>query len=136
MVIGSIQTFAAFASDFATFEGLDRLPDGLGVVVFGVVIRFLIGLALLGSLSFLSLLLSVSLFAPFQLYNGLRQTGIFRRTARRDGSNGTGLGQIMFVAFVAIGAVNTLVGVYKGVQSMTRRVLMFVETQILEVNPR
>ena len=99
-----------------------------------MVIRFLLGLAVLGSLSFLSLLLSLSLFAPLQIFNGFRGAGLFRRYARRAETNGTGLGQIMIVVFVLIGAANTLVRVYEAVQGMTRRMLMFVETQILEVN--
>ena len=140
VVLGAIQTFAGVAQKFASSDRniIDSLPNPIAAVVFGLIIRFLLGLAVLGSLSFLSFLLSLSLLAPLQIFNGFRGAGLFRRTARRNGegtNGGTGLGQIMIVIFVLIGAVNTLVRVYEGVQSLTRRVLMFVETQILEVNP-
>ena len=138
IVIGAIQTFAAVAQRFASSDTsfIDRLPNSISIATFALVVRFLLGLAVLGSLSFLSLLLSLSLFAPLQIFNGFRGAGLFRRQVRRNGdaTSGTGLGQIMIVVFVIIGALNTLVRVYNGVQGLTRRALMFVETQILEVN--
>ena len=125
VVIGAIQTFAAVAQRFASSDTsfIDRLPNSIGIATFALVIRFLLGLAVLGSLSFLSLLLSLSLFAPPQIFNGFRGAGLFRRSARRNGdaSSGTGLGQIMIIVFVIIGALNTLVRVYDGVQGLTRR---------------
>jgi hypothetical protein len=139
VVLGAIQTFAGVAQKFASSDTnfVDSLPNPIAIAVFGLVIRFLVGLAVLGSLSFLSLLLSLSLFAPLQIFNGFRGAGLFRRYTRRDGdgTGGTGLGQIMIIIFVLIGAANTLVRVYDGVKGLTRKVLMFVETQILEVNP-
>lgn len=143
VVLGAIQTFAGVAQRFVSSDKntlfIDSLPNSVAASILGLVIRFLLGLAVLGSLSFLSLLLSLSLFAPLQIFNGFRGAGLFRRHARREGgggsTNGTGLGQIMIITFVLIGAANTLISVYGGVQGLTRRLLMFVETQILEVNP-
>jgi hypothetical protein len=41
----------------------------------------------------------------------------------------------MMIAIVLIGSVNTLISVYHTVETVTQRMLKYVETQILEVNP-
>ena len=132
VVLGAIQTFAGVAQRF-TASRPDFTGPSAGFLL-GAIIRFLLGLAVLGSLSFLSLILSMSLFAPLQLFNGFRSAGIFRRHRRDGNSDGTGFGQVVIIIFVLIGAANTLVRVYSGVQRLTSRLLMYVETQILEVN--
>lgn len=137
--MGSIQTFTDVANKLLLrregfFANLGA-PNWVGAIAFAMGVRFLLGLAVLGSLSFLSLLLSMSLFAPLQLANGLRGTGIFTRRRGNGNSGGTAAGQIMIVMFVLIGAANTLVKVYRFNEKITQKLLMYVETQILEVNP-
>ena len=138
IVLGSIQMFTALAIRFAHTQSrlFDALPDPLEDMVFWVGIRFLLGLAVMGSFSFLSLLLSFSLFGPLQIFNSLRGVGLFRNFARRRTTEGgRSLSQVMIVAFVMIGTVRTLFQVYDWVRSMTHKMLVYVETQILEVNP-
>jgi len=127
LVLGAVQVFADVAARVANIE----MVNGFGV---SLAIRFFLGLALMGSFSFLSLLLSLSLFAPLQLANGLRG-GFFRNFRRQGGTNQLGTGQLMIIAFVLIGAANSMRQTYKMTQGLTRRMLMYVETQILEVNP-
>ena len=98
-------------------------------------LRSLLGLAVLGSFSFLSLLLSQSLLGPLQLANGLRGAGLLGNWSRRRRGTGTGVGQYMMIAIVVIGSINTLISVYGTVEILTQRILKYVETQILEVNP-
>ena len=145
VIIGAIQTFTSLAVTFAeaTNDIADDLPGPIAEVIFHVGVRFILGLAVLGSVSFLSLLLSMSLFGPLQIINGLRGVGLFGNLTRRrvrtgtgDGTGGGGpLGQMMIVLFVLIGTVNTLIGLYKITQKLTMKMLIYVEAQILEVNP-
>ena len=130
VVLGAVRTFSGVAQRFTASR-----PEFTGFLL-GATIRFLLGLAVLGSLSFLSLILSMSLFAPLQVFNGFRTAGlgIFRRHRRDGASDGTGFGQVVIIIFVLIGAANTLVRVYSGLQLLTERLLFYVETQILEVN--
>lgn len=83
------------------------------------VIRLILGMALLGSLSFLSLLASLSLFAPLQLMHTLRGTGMFEGFRRR--MQASGQGSIIIIVFVVIGLVNSIVTVYDVVQALTLR---------------
>ncbi|TXT04950.1 hypothetical protein VHUM_04033 [Vanrija humicola] len=92
--------------------------------------RFMLGIAALGSLSFLSLLISLSLFAPLQLVHTFRGTGIFDGLRNRL----RGRGYLIVVAMVLIGVFNSIVQVYDVVQAVTMTGLQYVETQILEVN--
>lgn len=147
VVLAAVDTFSAVAEKFAVAYGSRASATGLDWLVFALAIRFLLGLAILGSLSFLSLLLSLSLFAPFQLANGLRGTGVFNSLNRRaraaaggraavaGGGGGTPAGQLMIIIFVLVGAANTVSQVYRLVRAGTERALKYVETQILEVNP-
>lgn len=149
MVLAAIDTFAAVAEKFAIMYGSQSSGSGFDWLFFALAIRFLLGLAILGSLSFLSLLLSLSLFAPFQLANGLRGTSIFNSLNRRArgvangaragagaaGGGGTPAGQMMIIIFVLVGAANTISQVYRLVAAVTQRALKYLETQILEVNP-
>ncbi|OCF32462.1 hypothetical protein I316_05889 [Kwoniella heveanensis BCC8398] len=149
--VASIKTFFELSRSFSNSQ--DRLSEILSLpypmasFVLGLVIRFMLGIAVMGSMSFLSLLLSLSLFGPLQLANGLRGAGFLgnfggvRRRIRADttaggGGRGPSIGTIMIVGMVLIGAINSLVQVYGGVQSLTGRLLKYVETQILEVNPQ
>ncbi|WVW79612.1 hypothetical protein I302_101581 [Kwoniella bestiolae CBS 10118] len=144
--IGSIQTFVDLSNSFLVYK--DRvstnlhLPSPLANLGFELVVRFLLGLATIGSMSFLSLLLSLSLFGPLQLMNGLRGFGFLGNFARRRGGGGgntdnagrISIGTIMMVILVLVGAVNTLIQFYNGLTSVTHKLLVYVETQILEVN--
>ncbi|CAK9782082.1 hypothetical protein CC85DRAFT_314202 [Cutaneotrichosporon oleaginosum] len=99
------------------------------------VIRLILGLSVLGSLSFLSLLASLSLFAPLQLAYTIFGTGVFRGpldNLRRRAPNADG---ILVIIAVAIGVANSVVSVYDVVRAVARKLLSYVETQILEVNP-
>ncbi|WVF65304.1 hypothetical protein IAT40_000028 [Kwoniella sp. CBS 6097] len=150
--VASIKTFFELSRSFSNSQ--DRLseilslPHPMANFILGLVIRFMLGIAVMGSMSFLSLLLSLSLFGPLQLANGLRGAGFLgnfggvRRRFRADttvggggGGRGPSIGTIMVVGLVVIGAVNSMIQVYSGVQSLTGRLLKYVETQILEVNP-
>jgi len=140
VIVGSIQTFTRIALEFSEWAN-DRFSDGLlSGILFDVGIRFILGLAVMGSFSFISLLFSVSLFGPFHIFNTVRGIGMFRNWTRRDGNGnargGRGnLGQAMIVLFVIIGTVNTLWGVYRAMEGFTHRMLVWMEAQILEVNP-
>jgi hypothetical protein len=133
VVVGAVRVFAAVANKLSQSRSgiLSRLPDW--VQWMGV--RFLLGMAVLGSFSFLSLLISLSLFGPLQLANGLRGVGFLGNWTRRRRNTGTGVGQYMMIAIVLIGSINTLISVYHTVEGITERILKYVETQILEVNP-
>lgn len=98
-------------------------------------IRIILGLSVLGSLSFLSLLASLSLFAPLQLVYTLWGTGIFRGPLENLRRRAPNAGGILVIAAVIIGIANSVVGVYDLVRAISRKLLAYVETTILEVNP-
>ncbi|EIW67111.1 hypothetical protein TREMEDRAFT_64980 [Tremella mesenterica DSM 1558] len=129
---GAISTFSSVANSIA--KSHTSIPTPLASFGFALIARFLLGLAVLGSISFLSLMLSLSLFGPMQLANGVRGTGLFGSLRRRGNRGGRDLGEITIVFFVLIGAINTLRQTYGVVQRLTRVLLRYVETQILEVN--
>lgn len=133
VVVGAVRVFATVANRLTHARGgvWGKMPG----VVQWTVVRSLLGLAVLGSFSFISLLFSLSLFGPIQLANGLRGAGLLGNWSRRRRNAGTGVGQYMMIAIVVIGSLNTLVSVYHSVQYFTQRILKYVETQILEVNP-
>ncbi|ODO04822.1 hypothetical protein I350_05432 [Cryptococcus amylolentus CBS 6273] len=140
VLVAAIQTFASIADKLGNYHSVlvTRLPGPLATLVLGIAIRSLLGIALLGSMSFLSLSISMSLFGPLQLANALR--GGFlgswgRRRLARGGRGGDGIGTALVVALVAIGTLNTLRQVYRRVGRLATRLLKYVESQILEVNP-
>lgn len=140
IMIGAVQVAVSVMERLADSQrGWMESHQVWGPILFGSGVRFLLGLAVLGSMSFLSLLLSLSLFAPLQLVNGLRGAGILGNWGRRrqggNGGSGSSLGQFMIFAIILIGAANTLIGVYRTVERWTQLCLKYVETQILEVNP-
>lgn len=98
-------------------------------------IRLILGLSVLGSLSFLSLLASLSLFAPLQLAYTIFGTGVFRGPLENIRRRAPNAGGILVILAVAIGVANSLVSVYDVVRAVARKLLSYVETQILEVNP-
>lgn len=98
-------------------------------------IRLILGLSVLGSLSFLSLLASLSLFAPLQLAYTIFGTGVFRGPLENIRRRAPNVGGILVILAVAIGVVNSVVSVYDLVRAVARKLLTYVETQILEVNP-
>lgn len=139
IVFAAVQTFASLADRMAYFQShlYGFLPGPIAVFVSALFVRFFLGLAVLGSLSFVSLSISLSLFGPLQLANALR--GGFlgswgRRRLARNGRDG-GIGTVIIVILVVIGAINTLRQVYEGVGRLAIKLLKYLETQILEVNP-
>ncbi|WWC90975.1 uncharacterized protein L201_005914 [Kwoniella dendrophila CBS 6074] len=143
--ITAIQTFVELSNSFLTYK--DKIssswliPGSIANFGFELSIRFLLGLAMLGSMSFLSLLLSLSLFGPLQLLNGLRGFGFLGRRFRNtrnsgnlNSSSSTSIGTIMIIGLVLIGAINTLIQFYNLITIATQKLLLYVETQILEVN--
>nr|XP_031861478.1 uncharacterized protein CI109_003082 [Kwoniella shandongensis]KAA5528550.1 hypothetical protein CI109_003082 [Kwoniella shandongensis] len=146
VLVGAVQTFVDLTNSVTSSKNrlAQSLPTPLAGAFLGLIVRFLLGLAVLGSMSFLSLLISLSLFGPLQLINGLRGAGFLgnwgRRRLRAGGGGGGGgqstpIGTIIIVLLVIIGALNTLRQVYGAVERLTHRALRFVEAQILEVNP-
>jgi len=131
--VGAVRVFAAVASKLSQSRSgiLAKLPDS----VQWLSVRFLLGMSVLGSFSFISLLFSLSLFGPIQLMNGLRGAGILGGWTSRRRNAGTGVGQYMMIVIVLIGSIKTLFSVYHTVEALTQRLLKYVETQILEVNP-
>ncbi|ORX39388.1 hypothetical protein BD324DRAFT_619492 [Kockovaella imperatae] len=134
IVLGSIQMFTALAIQFAHTQSVifDMIPDPVEEAFFWLGIRFLLGLAVMGSFSFLSMLISFSLFGPLQIINSFRGIGFFRNFRRR--TEGRSINQVVIIAFVLIGTIRTLFQVYGWVKRQTHRMLVYVETQILEVN--
>lgn len=135
IVIGAVRTFATVANRLSHSKTGGGVWGMMPPAAQWVALRSLMGLAVLGSFSFLSLLLSLSLFGPLQLANGLRGAGLLGNWSRRRRGTGTGVGQYMMIAIVVIGSINTLISVYGTVEILTQRILKYVETQILEVNP-
>lgn len=139
IVIGAIQTFTRIALEFSEWAE-ESLSDGyFSGLVFNLGVRFILGLAVMGSFSFITLIFSVSLFGPFHMFNTVRGLGLFRNWARRDNGNARGgrgnIGQAMIILFVMIGTLNTLWSVYRMMHRVTQRMLIWMEAQILEVNP-
>jgi len=131
---GAIRTFASVAGKLSHSKTgvLASLPD----FVQWLVARFLLGMSVLGSFSFMTLIFSLPFFGHMQIANGIRSTGIFGKWARRGRNEGTGVGQYMMILIVIIGSIKTLFSVYHTVERLTQRLLKYVETQILEVNPQ
>ncbi|ODN97267.1 hypothetical protein L198_03830 [Cryptococcus wingfieldii CBS 7118] len=136
VLVAAIQTFASIADKLGRYHSVlvTRLPGPLATLVLGIAIRSLLGIALLGSMSFLSLSISMSLFGPLQLANALRG-GFLGSWGRRRLARGGRGGAAIVVALVAIGTLNTLRQVYRRVGRLATRLLKYVESQILEVNP-
>ena len=136
VLISSIQTFTKLALEFAELTQ-DLTDTFVGGLIFDLGIRFILGLAVLGSFSFISLLFSVSLFGPFHIYNSIRGVSFLRNwlRGRETTRTRTGFGQMMIILFVFIGTIKALWSVYNIVNGITQRLLVYVEAQILEVNP-
>ncbi|KAL0247736.1 hypothetical protein I308_103814 [Cryptococcus tetragattii IND107] len=139
ILLAAVKTFVSLADRMTYFQSLlhEFLPGPLAVFLSALVVRFVLGLAVLGSLSFISLSISLSLFGPLQLANALR--GGFlgswgRRRLARNGRDG-GIGTVIVVVLVVIGAINTLRQAYEGVGRLAIKLLKYLETQVLEVNP-
>jgi hypothetical protein len=124
----AVHTFVVFAGDaYDFFDG--RVPR----VLIAAVVRLILGLSVLGSISGLTLIASLSLFAPLQILHVLRGSGVLPGLRRRLNSRSPAA-TLLTVAFVAVGVLNSIVQVYDGLQGITQRVLRFVETQIVEVH--
>ena len=128
IITEAVHTFVILAGEAYDYFAEDG--GRMSTLAVGILVRLILGLSILGSLSGVMLLASLSLFAPLQIIYALRGTGIFNGLRRRLNSrNGT----ILIIAFVLVGIVNSIVQVYDLVQGLTSRALRYVETQIVEV---
>ena len=139
IMVGSIQTFTRIALEFSDWAQ-EYLSDGFfSGLIFDLGIRFILGLAVLGSFSFFTLVFSISLDGPFRIFNTIQGFRFVRNWMRRDNGNAgrarANFGQSMIILFVLIGTLNTLWGVYRLMHRVTHRMLIWMEAQILEVNP-
>lgn len=92
-----------------------------------LIARFILGLSALGIISFLQLLISMSLLAPLQV---IRNTWLRRR--RGEGA-AEGLGVVVIVVFVLIGAARAVMQVYKLTNTLAKMILSRAELAILDV---
>jgi len=90
--------------------------------------RFILGLSALGIISFLQMLISMSLFAPLQI---VRNTWLRRR--RGEGGAAEGAGMIIIVVFVLIGAARAVMQVYNLTNALAKIILSRAELAILDV---
>lgn len=137
IVVEAVDIFLDLAA--SAYDAWPRDSRGLHTrasrMALATTIRLILGLSVLGSLSFLSLLASLSLFAPLQLAYTLFGTGLFRGPLENLRRRAPKAGGILVVIAVLIGVANSIVGVYDLVRAIAHKLLAFVETQILEVNP-
>ncbi|KAG8851403.1 hypothetical protein FRB91_007983 [Serendipita sp. 411] len=104
--------------------------DGPRITIWTRLLRkFMLGLSLVGILSFLNLLLTMSLFGPLQIARTR-----WMRAGRREAGNARDLGTILIVIFVLIGVARALYGVYFGTRKLAQYVLTRAENAILEVH--
>ncbi|CCA77927.1 hypothetical protein PIIN_00641 [Serendipita indica DSM 11827] len=90
--------------------------------------KFMLGLSLVGIISFLNLLFTLSLFGPLQIVRAR-----WTRGGRREPANIRDIGTILIVIFVLIGVARALYGVYFGTKKLAKFVLLKAENAILEV---
>lgn len=122
VIMEAVDTFLDILMDGYRAWGRGR-KGWLANAIMWFLFRFMLGIAALGSLSFLSLLVSLSLFAPLQLVHTFRGTGIFDGLRNRL----RGRGYLLVVAMVLIGVFNSIVQVYDVVQAITMSGLQWVE---------
>lgn len=126
LIDDSINAFIAItARAFDMFEGSRWVTP----LMLDFILRFLLGVALLGALSALSLLGSLRLLAPLQLLYTISLSGVVDLSAALDvvgGSRG------IIVAFVLMGVANSIVQVYDALHACAMFGLRFVESEIVE----
>ncbi|WWC72865.1 uncharacterized protein I206_106829 [Kwoniella pini CBS 10737] len=138
--IYAIQTFLEISNNFINYKNnysIFKNNSKINNLIFEIIIRNLLGIAMLGSISFLSLIITLPFFGPIQILNNLRGFGFLgRRFSRRinNNNNNNSIGSIMIIILVLIGVINTLIQFYNLVSKLTFKLLLYVETQILEVN--
>ncbi|PVF98302.1 hypothetical protein CPB86DRAFT_705462 [Serendipita vermifera] len=104
--------------------------DGPRVTFWARLLRkFMLGLSLVGILSFLNLLITMSLFGPLQIARAR-----WIRGGRRDGGGVRDIGTIIIIIFVAIGIVRALYGIYTMTKMLAQFLLLRAENAILEVH--
>ncbi|GAA97886.1 uncharacterized protein L969DRAFT_96266 [Mixia osmundae IAM 14324] len=96
--------------------------------------HFTLGFSLIGILSFLQLLIGLSLLAPLNhmppVYRHMR--GFARRSNNAD-SNSPNMVTFLLIAFVVVGVGKAIVSTFRLVQLISRWVLRRVEARVLEV---
>ncbi|KAG9013064.1 hypothetical protein FRB94_003896 [Tulasnella sp. JGI-2019a] len=96
--------------------------------------RFVVGLSFLGIVSFLNLLISLSMYAPAQLMRrGRGLLGGRRARGDRARTGGLDLGTALILVFVAIGIARAVYKIYQLNQFLAKILLARAETAILEV---
>lgn len=103
--------------------------DGPRITLWSRLLRkFMLGLSLVGILSFLNLLITMSLFGPLQIARAR-----WIRGGRREAGGGRDIGTILIIIFVLIGVARALYGVYTMTQALAQYILQKAENAILEV---
>ncbi|CED84951.1 Protein involved in mRNA turnover and stability [Phaffia rhodozyma] len=113
-----------------------HLPSSSGPIsaLTSLVNRFLLGLSLVGSVSFLSLMFSMSLLPMLSMFNIFPGIATGRRRIRTV-ENTPRIGAFLIVGFVTVGSVRTFLSLYKTLSFFSMYLLARAETAILEVRP-
>ena len=137
VLISAIQTFSGLAVAFA--QAVQDLDDIFPAPVVGMMyflgVRFILGMAVIGSISFCSMLISMSIWGPMNLFNAVSGFSAVRRWRGGRRSDRSDLGQVVIVFLVLAGLVHTVWRFYKWLEAKTSRFLFYLEEQVLEVNP-
>ncbi len=121
------------SSWFSIFSSIPRphIPTIIAPLIQPLLTRLSLGFSLVGALSFVSLLISSSLLGPFQLMNNVRigrGGGIFGWTRRRRVGDGVGVGSVIVVMAVCMGAI-------RFVRSVPGAVFLSMETKLMTTRP-
>lgn len=126
LIDDSINTFIAITgAAFDIFEGSRWVTP----LMLDIILRFLLGVSLLGSLSALSLLGSLRLLAPLQLLYTISLSGIVDMSPALSVFGGS---CTVIVLFVLVGVANSVIQVYDALHAMALFGLRFVESEIME----
>ncbi|KAF8309766.1 hypothetical protein DL93DRAFT_2085310 [Clavulina sp. PMI_390] len=110
------------------------LPSSRRSFLGQIVARFMLGLSTMGIVSFLQLMMSMSLLAPLQMLRGA-----WYRRRRREGDGGRrggveALAGLMIALFVMIGIIRAMQQIYKITVLLARTLLTRFEVAILDVD--
>lgn len=126
LIDDSINAFIAItARAFDMFEGSRWVTP----LMLDFILRFLLGVALLGALSALSLLGSLRLLAPLQLLYTISLSGIVDISPALSIVGGS---RNVIVGFVLLGVANSIVQVYDALHACALFALRFTESEIVE----
>ncbi|EJT52756.1 hypothetical protein A1Q1_02091 [Trichosporon asahii var. asahii CBS 2479] len=126
LIDDSINAFIAItAQAFDMFEG----SRWVSPLMLDFILRFLLGVALLGALSALSLLGSLRLLAPLQLIYTISLSGVISLDPVLSALGGS---RSIIVGFVLLGVANSIVQVYDALHACAMFGLRFVESEIVE----